>query len=42
MEPQILHQELAGLEVPAARREVEQGPPLEALHSPQSQLVRDF
>lgn len=33
MEPRILHQELADLEVPAARREVEQAPPLEALHS---------
>jgi hypothetical protein len=38
MEPQILQQELASLEVPAARREVEQAPPLEAVHSPQFQL----
>jgi hypothetical protein len=28
--------------VPAAGREVEQAPPVEALHSPQFQLGRDF
>lgn len=42
VEPRPLHQELADVEVPIGRGEVEQGPPLGSLHSTQVQHAHHF